>query len=363
MLKAVNFDNRFDERTSNRQNVIIQGGTGGVLLIALLNVRAHAFTFGQFTAVSALSMSIFGYVRWVQWQMRNLTRATATYKDVREMLDQPEEDYGSGRDLDLKGAIEFRGVRYRYRADVPVIEDVSFAARSGERVALVGESGEGKTTLIDLIGRYHLPQQGAILYDGVDAGEVNLRSLREQIGLVPQDLPMLHESIGENIRYGRPDASDAEVREAARQASLEAFIDALPEGYKTIVGERGLKLSGGQRQRVALARAFLRNPKILILDEPTSNLDSKTEEEIQRALETLMKGRTTFIIAHRLRTVRDADRILVLKGGRIVEQGRHEELIAKNGTYASLLRSQGGLVAPDEAPKQEDSEEDEDGPT
>ena len=159
---------------------------------------------------------------------------------------------------------------------------------------------------------------------------------------------MLHESIGENIRYGRPDATDEEMREASRQASLDAFIETLPEGYATIVGERGLKLSGGQRQRVALARAFLRNPKILILDEPTSNLDSKTEEEIQRSLETLMKGRTTFIIAHRLRTVRDADRILVLKGGRIVEQGRHEELAAKDGAYASLLRSQTGLVAADE---------------
>jgi ABC-type multidrug transport system fused ATPase/permease subunit len=348
MLKDIAFDNVFDERQFNRQNLIIQGGTAGVLLLALLNVRAGVFSFGQFTAVSALTFSIFGYVRWVQWQMRNLTRATATYKDVRGMLDQPEEDYESGSKLDLKGAIEFRNVRYRYRPDVPVIEDVSFQAKPGERVALVGESGEGKTTLIDLIGRYHLPQEGAILYDGADAKDVNLVALRAQIGLVPQDLPMLHESIGENIRYGRPDATDEEMREASRQASLDAFIETLPEGYATIVGERGLKLSGGQRQRVALARAFLRNPKILILDEPTSNLDSKTEEEIQHSLEVLMKGRTTFIIAHRLRTVRDADRILVLKGGRIVEQGTHDELVAGNGAYAALLRSQTGLVAPDE---------------
>jgi ABC-type multidrug transport system fused ATPase/permease subunit len=318
-------------------------------------VRAGSLTFGQFSAVSAYTIGVFGYVRWVQWQMRNLTRATATHRDLAKILEEPEEDFLSGQPIDLKGGIEFRNVRYRYREDVPVLEDITFRIAPGERVAVVGESGEGKTTLIDLIGRYHLPQDGAILYDGIDASNVNLSSLREQIGLVPQDLPLLHESLGENIRYGRPNATDEELREAARLASLDAFISALPDGYDTIVGERGLKLSGGQRQRVALARAFLRNPKILILDEPTSNLDSKTEEEIQRSLETLMRGRTTFIIAHRLRTVRDANRILVIKNGRIVEQGRHEELVAKNGPYAALLRSQTGLVAPDEM-KEEDDE-------
>lgn len=354
MLKDVAADNRFDQRQFNRQHLIIQGGSALVLVTALLNVRAGTFTFGQFTTISALTMGIFNYVRWVQWQMRSLTRATSTYKNVRGLLDQPEEDYDSGRAIDLRGGIEFRNVRYRYREDVPVLEDVTFVAKQGERIALVGESGEGKTTLIDLIGRYHLPQGGTILYDGVDAKDVNLTSLRAQIGLVPQDLPLLHESLGENIRYGRPNATDEEVREAARLASLDTFISQLPDGYDTLVGERGLKLSGGQRQRVALARAFLRNPKILILDEPTSNLDSKTEEEIQRSLETLMKGRTTFIIAHRLRTVRDADRILVIKGGRVVEQGRHDELVAQNGAYAALLRSQGGLVAADEVPKNDE---------
>ncbi|MFA5854275.1 MAG: ABC transporter ATP-binding protein [Patescibacteria group bacterium] len=353
LMKTVRFDNALDEQMHNNQNLIIQVGTALVLGVALLNVHAGTFSIGQFTAISAYALTVFGHVGWIQWQMRNLTRAAANQKEMEKIMEEPEEAYDAGRDADIKGGLEFRNVRYRYRDDVPVLEDISFSVKPGERIALVGESGEGKTTLIDLIGRYHLPQSGTILYDGVDAKDVNLRSLRSQIGLVPQDLPMLHESVGENIRYGRPDATDEELREAARLASLEPFIASLPDGYDTLVGERGMKLSGGQRQRVALARAFLRNPKILILDEPTSNLDSKTEEEIQRSLEILMRGRTTFIIAHRLSTVRDADRILVIKGGRVAEQGRHDELVAKNGAYAALLRSQGGLVATDEIKKEE----------
>ncbi len=343
-------DARFDERTFNHQNLIVNAGSALALFLALMDLSSGRFSLGQLTAVTTYTFGIFGYVRYVQWQMRSLTRAAASQQDLESLLTQPDEEYLSGGPIDLKGGIEFRNVRFRYREDVPVLEDVSFEAKPGERVAIVGESGEGKTTLIDLIGRYHLPQDGSILYDGIDAKDVNLKSLRGQIGLVPQDLPLLHESLGENIRFGRRDATDDAIREAARQANLDHFISSLPDGYETIVGERGLKLSGGQRQRVALARAFVRNPKILILDEPTSNLDSKTEAEIQRALETLMRGRTTFIIAHRLRTVRDADRILVLKGGRIVEQGRHEALLAADGAYAALLRSQSGLVAPDEHP-------------
>jgi ABC-type multidrug transport system fused ATPase/permease subunit len=337
---------KFEQVRNDRQNLIIRTGSLLALLIAVHRLYAGTFSFGQVTAVTAYAFSIFGYVQYSQWQFRNLIRASTNYRDLRELMTEPSEDFAGGEDVGLRGGIEYRNVRFRYREDRPILEDVSFSVRPGERVAIVGESGEGKTTLVDLLGGYYRPQSGMILLDGRDQRDVNLRSLRGQMAYVPQDLTLFHDSLDANIRYGRPDAADAEVQEAARLAHLESFIEGLPERYATIVGERGLKLSGGERQRVALARAFLRNPKVLILDEPTSNLDSKTEAFIQDSLEKLMRGRTTFIIAHRLKTVASADKILVLKDGRIVEQGTHRELAAKvGGAYRSLLRSQqSGIV-------------------
>jgi ATP-binding cassette subfamily B protein len=339
----------YDRRVLDMQNLIIGLGSVAVLLVAIVNFRSGTLTFGGLSAVTAYTFAIFGYVRYCQWVFRALLKTTAVYRDVVEVMKEPPEDMASGKMAALTGDVKFRNVRFRYREDKPALEDVSFTVRHGQRVAIVGESGEGKTTMVDLLGRYYIPQSGAVMFDGVDSREINLRSLRSQMAYVPQELTLFHENLGFNIRYGRPDAQEADLHAAARAAHLDEFIETLPEKYETVVGERGLKLSGGERQRVALARAFLRNPKILVLDEPTAHLDSRTEEAVRQSLEELMRGRTTFIIAHRLRTVMDADLILVLKDGMIVESGRHEELSKKaDGAYSAFLKAQTGLIAPDE---------------
>lgn len=339
----------YDRRVLDTQNLIIGAGSVAVLLVAIVDFRSGAFTFGGLSAVTAYTFAIFGYVRYCQWQFRALLKTTAAHRDVVEVMKEPPEDLLSGKEAALAGDVEFRNVRFRYREDKQTLEEVSFKVRHGQRVAIVGESGEGKTTMVDLLGRYYAPQSGVILFDGVDCRDISLRSLRSQMAYVPQELTLFHESLGFNIRYGRPDASESDLHAAAKAAHLEEFIGTLPEKYETVVGERGLKLSGGERQRVALARAFLRNPKIIVLDEPTAHLDSKTEETVRHSLDELMRGRTTFIIAHRLRTVMDADLILVLRDGRIVESGRHEGLVKKaDGAYAALLKAQTGFIAPDE---------------
>jgi glucan exporter ATP-binding protein len=237
-----------------------------------------------------------------------------------------------------RGKVEFDSVSFAYKLPEMALRDVSFRAEAGNVIALVGPTGAGKTTAALLLSRLHDPQGGAIRIDGIDIRDVALDSLRLNIGVVFQESALLHRSISENIRLGRPDASDAEMMHAAQLAQAHEFIVRQPRGYDTIVGERGSTLSGGERQRIAIARALLKDPPILILDEATSALDSVTEESVQRALSTLMQGRTTFIIAHRLSTVRAADLILVLDRGSIVEQGSHEELIDREGLYARLVQ-------------------------
>lgn len=347
-LPLLKRDFAFDRQVRDMQDIIVALGSLGAVYFAVAAFQAGRFSFGQLTAVVAYAFTIFGYVRYCQWQARMYIRLSANYKVAKEILVVPDEDYDSGAPREMRGGVEFRGVRFRYREDKAALEDVSFSVAAGQRVAIVGESGEGKTTLVDLLGRYYEPQSGEILYDGVSAKDLNLRSLRGQMAYVPQDLTLFHDTIGYNIRYGRQDASDEDVHRAAKLAHMEAFIEGLPEKWETIVGERGLKLSGGERQRVALARAFLRDPRILVLDEPTAHLDSVTEGNIQTALAELMKGRTTFVIAHRLRTVMDADCILVLKDGRIAETGTHTELVARGGAYVTLLKAQGGFISPEE---------------
>lgn len=242
--------------------------------------------------------------------------------------------------IEVRGEVRFENVRFGYRPDQPVLNGIEFTVAPGEQVALVGGSGAGKTTLINLILAFYSPQAGRVLIDGHDVLSLNIRRLREQIGVVSQDNVLLSGTIRENIRYGRLEATDAEIEAAARLANAHDFIVATPDGYDSDIGDRGVRLSGGQKQRIAIARAVLRDPKILILDEATSALDSESEHLVQEALDRLRVSRTSFIIAHRLSTVQNADRILVLRDGRIVEQGRYEELLALRGEFYRFHRLQ-----------------------
>jgi subfamily B ATP-binding cassette protein MsbA len=261
-------------------------------------------------------------------------------REIRAMATEDEED-ASRQPLDtLKGEVVFDDVSFEYDAGVPVLKHVSFRAPSGTTTALVGSSGSGKSTLISLVMAFNRPEEGRVLVDGRDLSGVRLRDYRSKLGVVLQDNFMFDGTVAENIRFARPNATVEEVKAVSRIAHCDEFVEKFPNKYETIVGERGVKLSGGQRQRVAIARAILADPRVLILDEATSSLDSESEALIQDGLYTLRRGRTTFVIAHRLSTIRSADQILVLEGGEIVERGTHDELLAANGRYRQLYDKQ-----------------------
>jgi ATP-binding cassette subfamily B protein len=277
--------------------------------------------------------------------------ASAGLERVYEMMDAPIEvdDRPDARDITIeKGEVEFRNVTFGYDKERPVLKNLNFTVKPGEKIAILGATGSGKTSLIFDIPRFYDVNSGSILIDGTDIRQFKLTSLRKQMGIVLQDVFMFTGTIKENIAFGKPDATIAEITQAAEHAQIHDFIQSLPEGYDTAVGERGITLSGGQRQRLTIARALLTNPRILILDDSLSFVDAKTEQQIQDAIEEAMKGRTCFIIAQRLSTIKDADKIMVLDNGEIAEFGTHDELITKGKIYRRIYQTQFLEKAPEE---------------
>ncbi len=332
---------------------VVFGLFGAIVLVLWYGaglVSEGEMTIGALTSFIIYTMFIGASVGGLGDLYGQLQKAIGSSERILEILAEEAEgskkkEGGTRRegDLNIEGRIQFDNVDFSYptRSEIQVLKDISFELEPGKRIALVGHSGAGKSTVIQLLLRFYEPEKGVIRVDGKDILELDLHEFRSNIGLVPQEIILFGGTIKENIAYGRPEAKDEEIREAAEKAQAWEFIKQFPEGWDTVVGERGIKLSGGQRQRVAIARAILRDPKILILDEATSSLDAASEHLVQMALDTLMKGRTTLIIAHRLGTIRKADQILVLKNGEIVESGKHDELSSKgDGVYANLIRMQ-----------------------
>lgn len=304
-------------------------------------------TFGQFSVFFGAISSLYQPLKSMSRAWNTVQESRAAAERVFEILDEQSSvaDRDAARPMSsFERTIEFCDVSFRYGEDESwVLRHVSLTVGRGETIALVGKSGAGKSTLLDLLGRFYDPMEGAIEIDGRDLRDGTHASHLERIGIVGQDPFLFHTTIVDNIRFGDPSASEVEVREAAKAAAIHDEIEGMPEGYETVIGERGVKLSGGQRQRITIARAILKNAPILILDEATSALDSESERKVQAALENLMRGRTTFVIAHRLSTIKDADRIVVMESGQIVETGSHVDLVERGGHYARLQRMQDGL--------------------
>jgi ATP-binding cassette subfamily B protein len=325
------------------QATIIAIGLVAVMTLAGEGVAAAEMTVGDFVLVNAYLMQLYTPLGFLGVVYRNIKQSLTDIEQMTALLAvKPEiEDRPGAPALIVKaGTVAFRGVDFRYDPRRPILSDVDFAVAPGARIAIVGPSGAGKSTIARLLFRFYDVDTGAIEIDGQDIRNVAQDSLRRTIGVVPQDTVLFNDSIYYNIAYGRPGATRAEVEEAARFAHIHDFVAALPDGYQTMVGERGLKLSGGEKQRVAIARVILKAPKILIFDEATSALDTKTEREIQVSLAEVSAGRTTLVIAHRLSTIVEADEILVLEGGRIVERGDHAKLLLRRGIYATMWARQ-----------------------
>lgn len=325
------------------QAVIFGIGMAIMMLMSAREVLNGRQTLGDFVFINALLMQLSIPLNFIGSIYREVRQGLTDIEAMFDLLDVKQEitDAPNAKALVVdKGEIHFNHVEFSYDKNRQILKDIDFIIPAGKTVAIVGPSGAGKSTISRLLFRFYDVQKGSITIDGQDIRSVTQKSLRDAIGMVPQDTVLFNDTIAYNIRYGRPDASDEEVKKAAEMAQIGNFIDQLPDGYQSMVGERGLKLSGGEKQRVAIARTILKAPPILILDEATSALDTATELEIQYALDVVSRGRTTLVVAHRLSTIIGADEILVLKGGEIIERGKHDELLAKNGLYASMWHKQ-----------------------
>ncbi len=311
-----------------------------VLWYGLRAVAAGQMSIGEVVGILSFLNFLYGPVNVVVAANLSMQQSAAALQRVYEFLVEEPEDQGGSESCTSVSRVDFENVRFGYAVDEPVLHGVSFSVRAGETIALVGKSGAGKSTLVHLLLRFYEPGSGRITIDGNDIGSYSLASLRSAIGLVDQETFLFNDSIRENVRFGRPEATDEEIEEACAWSHAAEFINALPQGLDSEVGERGVRLSGGQCQRIALARVFLENPRILILDEAVSSVDSESEEAIHQALERLASDRATIVIAHRLTSLLLADRVVMIDDGRVIEQGTHEELLAADRAYARLFRSQ-----------------------